>query len=164
MNYNFGFVIWKSNFKASMHAELQTPVSHGNIYKVNIGSMYWCFNCSHWALPYFEHFTEHRKVFQPAITWIQILSDCDPGSLPSKFIKLIAIQNRALIFRLLQVLMLMTAPMGVGLLEGKRPLYWRTESATQPGTRVIIRNTEHLWTALLWKILYIQLKVTTASY
>lgn len=147
------------NFKHLFHMEISTKWILDQCTVLML-----CICCSHWALPYFEHFTQHRKVFQPAITWIQILSDCNPGSLPSKFIKLIAIQNRVLIFRLLQVLMHMSAPTGVGLLEGKRPLYWKTESATQSGTRVIICNTEHLLTALLWKILLIQLKVTTASY
>lgn len=111
-----GFVQWFeiAISRLLLHAELQRPVSHGNIYKVNIVSLYWCFNCSHWALPHTLNFSQNKgKLFQQAMRWMQILSDCNPGSSPTKCIKLIAMQNGVLIFSLLQVLMCMTVSEGM---------------------------------------------------
>lgn len=76
------------------HGKLQTPVSRGNMYKVNIESVPGCFDLQPVGFAsHFEHFSECEEPIQQGERWMQIRANCSPGARPSKCIKLIAMQN-----------------------------------------------------------------------
>lgn len=75
--------------------KLQTPVSRGNMYKVNIESAPGSLTRCHWASPRtLNIFSEcEEPPIQQGERLMQIRAVCIPGARPRKCIKLIAMQN-----------------------------------------------------------------------